>query len=408
MMFSSPAKGRVLMLSTSFGKGGGAEEQIMLLSLGLRARGWCLKIVSLIPPAPLWPELENSDIPIASLGMRPGIPDPRAIFRLIRELRAFRPDVVHCHMPQANLLARAVRLMHPIPVVIGTFHNSTMERVNGSSGRFLEIAHGLTDRFTDLTTVICNPGVQSYIERGAVRSGKITVVHNGVNTANYQQDAVGRRRMRREMGVDGLFVWLAVGRFTLAKAYPDMIRATAKMLARSGKPAVLLICGEGPLEAEIRSLVRECGVANCVRFLGLRQDIPQLMNAADGFVMSSRLEGLPMVLLEASSSGLPIVATSVGGNPEAVVDGKTGFIVPPRCIETLAAAMERIMNLSVSEREAMAGAGRAHAREKFDMEGILAHWEKLYTELARRASEKRSGGKKMWLTGAAADGAERI
>ncbi|MGI8992321.1 MAG: glycosyltransferase [Bryobacteraceae bacterium] len=391
------------MLSTNLGKGGGAEEQVMLLSLGLRARGWCLKIVSLLPPSPLAPELEDSDIPIASLGMRPGIPDPRALFRLIRELREFRPDLVHCHMPQANLLARAVRPLHSIPVLIGTLHNLTMERVNGSSGRFLEIAHGLTDRLSDLTTVICGPGIQSYVKRGAVRSGRITVIHNGVNTANYQPNPATRDRTRRDLDVDGLFVWLAVGRFTLAKAYPDMICAWTRLLARTGKLTVLLICGQGPLEAEIRSLVRACGVENHVRFLGVRRDIPQIMNAADAFVMSSHLEGLPMVLLEASAAGLPIVATSVGGNPEIVVDGKTGFIVPPRNVESLAGAMERMMNLSASERNEMAGAGTAHARARFDVESILGQWEKLYSELI-----ERNGGKKIGLAKASANCARPI
>ncbi len=397
----SSIKGRVLMLSTDLGKGGGAEEQVMLLSLGLRSRHWRVKIVSLIPPSPLSPELENSDIPIASLGMRRGIPDPRAMFRLIRELREFRPDVVHCHMPQANLLARAVRPFHPIPVVISTLHNMTMERVNGGSGRFLEIAHGLTDRLTDMTTVICNPGVQSYVERGAVRSGRITVVHNGVNTANYRPNPAIRQCTRRDLDVNGEFVWLAVGRLTPAKAYPDMIRAFSMVSGRSSKPTVLIICGQGPLEAEIRSLVGECGIGNRVRFLGLRRDVPELMNAADGLVMSSHLEGLPMALLEASATGLPIIATAVGGNPEAVVDGKTGFIVQPRDVESLAAAMERIMKLSSSERNRMAAAGTAHARERFDVENIVSHWERLYSELIVRAGKNR--GKRMRLTNGAAE-----
>lgn len=396
------------MLSTNLGKGGGAEEQVMLLSLGLRARGWCMKILSLLPPSPLSPELENSDIPITSLGMRRGVPDPRAIFRLIRELRAFHPDVVHCHMPQANLLARAVRPLQSIPAVISTLHSLTMERVNGSSGRCLEIAHGLTDRFSDLTTVICSSGVKSYVQGGAVRSGRITVVHNGVNTANYQPNPDTRQRMRRELGVDGLFVWLAVGRITPAKAYPDMIRAAARMFERSSKPAVVLICGEGPLEAEVRSLVRECGVEHRFRFLGLRRDIPQIMTAADAFVMSSHLEGLPMALLEASATGLPMVATSVGGNPEVIVDGKSGFIVQPRDVESLAAAMERMMNLSGSERKAMADAGRAHARERFDMERILDQWENLYYKLIARTVTKPNGKQQMQLAKAAENCAEPV
>ena len=102
-----------------------------------------------------------------------------------------------------------------------------------------------------------------------------------------------------------------------------------------------------------------------------------------------------MVLLEASATGLPIVATSVGGNPEAVVDGKTGFIVQPGNVESLAAAMQRMMNLSASERNAMADAGRAHARERFDVESILGQWEKLYSELIGRTAGKRNGKKEM-------------
>jgi hypothetical protein len=100
---------RVLMVSTALGVGGGAEEQVMLLSLGLRTRGWKVKIVSLLPLFPLSAELEASDIQISSLGMKRGVPDPRAMLGLIKELRSFQPDVVHCHMPQANLLARSVR-----------------------------------------------------------------------------------------------------------------------------------------------------------------------------------------------------------------------------------------------------------------------------------------------------------
>jgi glycosyltransferase involved in cell wall biosynthesis len=377
------------MLSTNLGMGGGAEEQVMFLSMGLRARGWVVRIVSLLPPSPLAPALEASDIPISSLGMRRAMPDPRAMARLIRELREFRPDVVHCHMPPANLLARAVRLLHPIPVVIGTLHSSTMGRVNGGSGRLREIAHGVTDRWSDMTTVICNQAQQGYVERGAVRSGKITVVHNGVNTVQYQPDPATRRRMRQDLNLDGFFVWLAVGRFNVAKAYPDMIRAFARIATRNCPPPVLCVCGQGPLEAGIRSLVHECGVAQQVRFLGLRPDIPRVMNAADGFVMSSHREGLPMVLLEASATGLPIVATAVGGNAEVVVDGKTGFIVPPGNVESLAGAMERLMNLPASERDAMAGAGRVHTREQFDVESILGHWERLYSQLIAQAAGSR-------------------
>lgn len=384
------SRGRVMMVSTALGVGGGAEEQVMLLSLGLRARGWKVKIVSLLPLSLLSAELEESDIEIASLSMKRGIPDPRAMWGLIKELRGFRPDVVHCHMPQANLLARAVRPLQAFPVLISTLHNLTMERVNGGSGRFLEVAHGWTDRFCDLTTVICTPAVKSYLERGAVSADKIAVFYNGVNTLNFQADAGKRKDCRRELGIEGTFAWLAIGRLELAKDYPNLIRAFQKVV-ESRPETVLLICGRGSLENEIRAQVTACGLQEHVKFLGVRRDIPDVMNAADGFVLSSYLEGLPMVLLQASSVGMPIVATDVGGNAEVVIDESNGFVVPVRNDRALADAMERVLNLPESARARMAERGREHAREKFEIERILDRWEALYVSKLEKKPGIESG-----------------
>jgi len=384
------SRGRVMMVSTALGVGGGAEEQVMLLSLGLRARGWKVKIVSLLPLSLLSAELEESDIEIASLSMKRGIPDPRAMWGLIKELRGFRPDVVHCHMPQANLLARAVRPLRAFPVLISTLHNLTMERVNGGSGRFLEVAHGWTDRFCDLTTVICTPAVKSYLERGAVSAHKIAVFYNGVNTLNFQADAGKRKDCRRELGIEGKFAWLAIGRLELAKDYPNLIRAFQKVV-ESRPETVLLICGRGSLENEIRAQVTACGLQEHVKFLGVRRDIPDVMNAADGFVLSSYLEGLPMVLLQASSVGMPIVATDVGGNAEVVIDESNGFVVPVRNDRALADAMERVLNLPESARARMAERGREHAREKFEIERILDRWEALYVSKLEKKPGIESG-----------------
>jgi glycosyltransferase involved in cell wall biosynthesis len=380
---------RVLMVSTALGVGGGAEEQVMLLSLGLRTRGWKVKIVSLLPLFPLSAELEASDIQISSLGMKRGVPDPRAMLGLIKELRSFQPDVVHCHMPQANLLARAVRPFQPFPVLISTLHNLTMERINGSSGRLLEVAHGWTERYCDLTTVICTPALRSYIDCGAVNAKKIAVMYNGVDTQTFISDALTRRQMRRDLALEGKFAWLAIGRFERAKAYPNLIRAFAKAATGSEQELTLLICGRGSLEEEVRAEVRTCGVEDRVKFLGLRRDIPAVMNAADGFVMSSYLEGLPMVLLQASAVGMPIVTTNVGGNAEVVMDRVNGFVVPPGDDAALAAAIKRVLDLPDEERARMAERGRQMARDKFEIQRILDRWEALYGGLLIEKSGQR-------------------
>ena len=382
------------MLSTAIGVGGGAEEQVMLLSLGLRARGWDVKIVSLVPLFPLSADLQASDICVTSLGMKRGVPDPRGLLRLMKELRSFEPDVVHCHMPQANLLARLVRPVCGFPVLISTLHNLTMERINGKSGCFLERAHAWTDRFSDKTTVICTAALRSYVESGAAPLKKLAVLYNGVDTAKFQPNAQARRQMRRDLGVEGKFVWLAIGRFERAKDYQNMIQAFAALLQRTTQQIELLICGRGSLEPDIRALVRDCGLTERVRFLGVRHDIPEVMNAADGFVLSSYLEGLPMVLLQASSIGVPIVATDVGGNSEIVIEGMTGFLVPPRNSAALAGAMERLSHLPEPERALMAARARQLASEQFAIEGIIDRWEALYAEHLNKKTSAESGKRK--------------
>jgi len=382
-------RGRIAMVSTALGVGGGAEEQVMLLSLGLKARGWKVKIISLLPLFPLSAELEVSGIPISSLGMKRGVPDPRAIFGLIEELRGFSPDVVHSHMPQANILARAVRPFQPFPVLIGTLHSPTMERINGSSGRFLELAHRWTDRYSDLTTVICTPAVESYVEKGVVPADKIDVLYNGVNTDNFRANTEAREKLRHDLDLHGKFAWLAIGRFERSKAYPNMIRAFAETAANAMQDLVLLICGRGSQEEQIRAEIRACGVEKRVRFLGVRRDIPDVMNAADAFVMSSYTEGLPMVLLQATAVGMPIVTTNVGGNAEVVMDGLNGFVVPPGDDAALASAMKRVLDLPDEERARMAERGRQMARDKFEIQRILDRWEALYGELLTKKSGQR-------------------
>jgi len=138
------------------------------------------------------------------------------------------------------------------------------------------------------------------------------------------------------------------------------------------------------LQEAIERQIVDLGLAEHVRLLGVRTNIPQLLNAADGFVLASAWEGMSNALLEAASTALPIVATDVGGNSEIVIDGETGFLVPPRNPDALAEAMLRLMNLPPEQRLAMGQAGRSHTMANFDMEHIVDRWEQLYLQLLER------------------------
>ena len=169
---------------------------------------------------------------------------------------------------------------------------------------------------------------------------------------------------------------------------PDSL-SYSKVTLTVHKDAVLLIAGQGSLREKAQSLAEELGIAPKVFFLGVRTDIPDLMNAADAYVMSSAWEGMPMVLLEAGAVGLPVVATDVGGNREVVVDGKSGLLVPSKDPEALARAMVRLMELSPEERRSMGKYGRRHIEENYSLERVVEQWEALYRELMM----KKAGGK---------------
>lgn len=176
---------------------------------------------------------------------------------------------------------------------------------------------------------------------------------------------------------------MLIGRFEAAKDYPNMLQAFRTVAAKR-PDTVLLLVGQGSLLEVTKKLADELGLEDKVHFLGVRRDIPELMNVADAYVMSSAWEGLPMVLLEAGACGLPIVATGVGGNAEVVLNDKTGYIVPPRNTEALAAAMAKLMALPEAERKMMGQAGRAHVETNYSLDRVVDQWEALYRELLQR------------------------
>ena len=161
-----------------------------------------------------------------------------------------------------------------------------------------------------------------------------------------------------------------------------MLKAFARVV-REHPETMLLIVGDGPLRSSMEALAQELGLGR-VRFLGIRRDVPELMNAADAYVMSSAWEGMANVLLEASATGLPIVVTDVGGNREVVVDGKTGFLVPPKDPEALAQAMLRLMALPKEERARMGRAARQYIETYYSLDKVVEQWEELYHKLLTR------------------------
>ncbi|MCL5105316.1 MAG: glycosyltransferase [Armatimonadetes bacterium] len=373
---------RIILLTTGLVYAG-AEVQVFHLATRLKSRGWDVMVVSMLPPKAFVEELEERLIPVLSLGMRRGTPDPRAIVRLALMTRQWRPHVIHSHMVHANLLARMSRLCYWSPATISTIHNTF------DCGKLGVKLYAVTDWLADATTAVSRAASDRYTAIGAVRANKCRFIPNGVDMSEFKPDPAARARIRAELGLDQEFTWLAIGRLEPAKDYPNMFAAFAEV-ARGDIAAQLLVIGQGSLESDLRRQAASaaCNRSKCTRenvqFLGVRRDIPDIMNAADGYVMSSAWEGMPVTLLEASAAGLPIVATDVGGNREVVRDGSAGFIVEPGNPEALAEAMRGMMNIPLAERREMGRAGRAFVESEYGLERMVDNYERLYTELLAR------------------------
>jgi glycosyltransferase involved in cell wall biosynthesis len=364
----------VLLVSTSM-MGGGAERQVFLLARELKRRDHPVAVVSMIHPENYRDELAALDIPLTSLGMHLGRADPRGLSRLAAIVRRWRPDVVHSHMVHANLLSRLTRMLAPMPVQVSTAHN-----IN-EGARWREVAYRVTDPLCSLTTNVCRACVERYVRVGAAPRSKIRYLPNGLDLGAFAPGASDRESMRRDLGLGEAFVWLAVGRLDVQKDYPTLLRAVAEA-SRGTDPFVVLVVGGGPEREALDALRSRLGPAGArVTFLGVRRDVPQLMHAADAYLLSSAWEGLPMVLLEAAAARLPIVATDVGGNREVVREGVNGRLVPPRDPAALAVAMRQVASMPATERSRWGAAGRKTVEADFAIERVVGRWEALYDEL---------------------------
>jgi glycosyltransferase involved in cell wall biosynthesis len=357
---------------------GGADSQLLGAAQELFHRGHEVLIASLTPLGPMGLQARRLGIPTESLEMRRGIPDPRGLVRLAKLVRAWRPDVVHSHMVHANLLARMARLFAPVPALVSTIHNVY------EGGRFRMLGYRLTNSMVDHMTIVSEAAAERFVRERIVPSKLLRVVPNGVDVERFQHLPAGvREAVRKAIGLEGQFTWLAVGRFEVAKDYPNMLQAFAVVHARH-PTAVQLLVGRGSLQAETEALVGKLGLQDVVRFLGVREDVAEVMTAADGYVMSSAWEGMPMVLLEAAAAGLPIVATRAGGNHEVVCDDASGFLVPPGDSGALADAMLRLMELPEERRRSMGQRGREHVKRYYGVGRVADQWEGLYREVLAR------------------------
>jgi glycosyltransferase involved in cell wall biosynthesis len=358
---------------------GGAERQAVLLAKGMCQRGWRVSAVALSGSGGMpAEELKDAGVEFVSLEMCKGLADPQGWIRFHRWLRRERPEVLHAHLPHAAWMARWSRIAAHVPVVVDTLHSSS----TGTIGR--HVGYVLSQWLSDRVTAVSRATALAHLSAGMVNEKNLSIVPNGVDTQTWQPDPQVRAQMRSKLGLTDEFLWLAAGRLTPVKDYPTLLRAMAK----APKNARLVILGDGSLLNALSWLVIELGLERQVIFAGFDTDVRRWMHTADGFVLASRYEGLPMVLLEAGACGLPAVATDVPGTHEVIVNGETGWLACAEGPDALAAVMKRMMRMPEAERRAMGQRARQYVVERFSLNEVLDQWERLYTELLDRRTKR--------------------
>ncbi|NYH98078.1 glycosyltransferase [Cupriavidus plantarum] len=379
---------RILLIATGL-KVGGAEHQVAALAGAFHALGHAVAIVSLSPGR----EIEvPGGVEVIELAMRKTPAGfVRALWRARAFVRAWRPGVIHAHMVHANLFARALTRIVCCPPVVCTAHSYH------EGGRARMLAYRLTDPWCALTTHVSEAGRAAMIATGAAPATRIAVMPNGIDIGRFRFDASRRTATRERLGIQaGTPLLLHVGRLVPAKAQRLLVDALPDVFARldgdgdrslrHSQPARLLIAGGGPLHDALAAQIRAHGLDDRVTLLGPRHDVPALLDAADAFVLSSDIEGSPLVLAEALASGCPVVSTDAPGVREIV--GGLGLIVPRGDTEALANAIATTLTEGRGDATAQA-ARRDHIRNTCALDTVAQHWLACYVTLGATAGDAR-------------------
>jgi glycosyltransferase involved in cell wall biosynthesis len=291
---------------------------------------------------------------------------PRAVWRglwgLVRLFRAEQPDLVHAHMPISGILARVAARIAGVPVVAYTCHGFLFNQPGPWWRRRLGLAmEWLGGRLTDVYMTVSADEAEDARRLGISR--RAIAIGNGRDPSVYHPDPEARARVRAELNVpESRVVVAVVSRLVRHKGYPELLAAMREVDAELWVVGERLASDHG---ADMEPYFAASGLGNRLRRLGYREDISALLAAADIFTLPSHFEGLPMSVIEAMLCGLPVVATDIRGPREQVVDGETGFLVPPMRMPELAAALQRLAG-DAGLRTRMGAAGLARARDLYD------------------------------------------
>jgi glycosyltransferase involved in cell wall biosynthesis len=380
---------RVLQLIDTFNVGG-AEKIVLSLATQIDRARFEVIPCALFRSGHIEEEMKASGIPYRIVGLprRSILTGPLFFADLVRIIHALSQlcfelsiDIVHTHLTRSTLVGVLATRRKLSPRICATVHSSIFHKARGSlSARQWLMRTAIRTSFSAADRIIAvSKEVAHAIHRYTdIPIARITTIENAIDPSVFQSQA-SRSELRHRLKLPAnRLVVISIGRLTRAKGYPHLLSALA--LTPPEERPLALIIGDGPDKAELASKVAALNLGNDVLLLGYRQDVPALLAAADLFVLPSLWEGLPLALIEAMASGLPVLVTSVGENVNVVEDGKSGLLIRPGDVRSLADAL-RVLLRDGARREEMGKTARERFERQFSIQSFIRAHETLYKDL---------------------------
>jgi glycosyltransferase involved in cell wall biosynthesis len=363
---------------------GGAEKQMQLLVGQLHGRTHCCHVYSLQSGGPLKGWFEDQGVAVFSGGLEKGdmsrapwkvVPAEWRLLRLVRELK---PSIIHCFLPLITFMGSLAGRIARVPLVV------TSRRALGTHQRRYPVLRPLDHmaaRLSHRITVNSQAVWDDMVRYDHVDVSKLRLIYNGVDTKPFAPALSRGKDVRRDLNLDKTTkLMIVIANLIPYKGHSDLLKAAKEVVERFPDAVFLLVGEDRGIQKELEKDVVNLGMEQSVRFLGRQDDIPKLLTASDISILPSHEEGFSNVILESMAAGLPVVATDVGGNREAILDGITGWLIPPEDPKVLAAKIVDLLK-DPNKAQEWGQRGRERVNQMFTVKKmVVAHME-LYGSL---------------------------
>ncbi len=369
---------------------GGAERQLVELATRLDRTRFEVEICCIAQGGPLVEYVEEHAIKVRIFNfyLRLGKYNPLSYVHLVREFwRIFRyfaqsrPVIIHAYLYTAYVVGVMCGRLARVPVTIASRRSLGYFKDNNPLKQHIE---NIINIFTHHVLVNSEAVKRDVLKREKIKPDKISLIYNGVDVERFLQEKGEREAVRRELGIPEHCLSVGVvANLIHYKGHKELVEAARILKHRFGDVRLVFVGRDSGIKGELEELIRSYTIEDIIIFTSDRKDIPRLIQGFDIMCLASHEEGFSNVILESMASGKPVVATDVGGNPEAVVDGETGIIVSPRDPESLAEGLLKLLK-DPELRQRMGQNGLKRVREHFSIEQLIANMENFYLSILKK------------------------